>query len=97
MAKITYSDKSTLNPQPDIADENKVTSGDMNMIKSVVNDTILSLLGLDTDNWSSSGTYAKGSTVCYNNKIYMNKTGTNTATTPDSDTTNWEFEPIIKF
>lgn len=97
MAKITYADKETLNPQPSIADKNKVTYGDMNEIKSVINNTILSLLGLDTDNWSSSGTYLKGDTVCYDNKIYMNKTGTNTATAPSSDTTNWEFEPIIKF
>ena len=37
MAKITYSNKSTLNPQPSVADVNKVTSGDMNEIKSVVN------------------------------------------------------------
>lgn len=37
MAKITYDNKSTLNPQPSVADVNKVTSGDMNEIKSVVN------------------------------------------------------------
>lgn len=37
MAKITYSNKVTLNPQPSIADINKVTSDDMNEIKSVVN------------------------------------------------------------
>ena len=37
MAKITYSNKETLNAQPSIADKNKVTSDDMNEIKSVVN------------------------------------------------------------
>lgn len=37
MAKITYTNKVTLNPQPSIADENKVTSGNMNEIKSSVN------------------------------------------------------------
>lgn len=37
MGKINYTNKTTLNPQPSIADENKVTSGDMNEIKSVVN------------------------------------------------------------
>ena len=45
MAKITYSNKSTLNPQPSIANANKVTSDDMNEIKSVVNendDTLIS-------------------------------------------------------
>ena len=38
MSKITYTNKSTLNPQPSIANENKVTSNDMNEIKSVVNE-----------------------------------------------------------
>lgn len=37
MAKITYSNKSTLNPQPSVANTNKVTSDDMNEIKTVVN------------------------------------------------------------
>lgn len=37
MAMITYDNKSTLNPQPSIANTNKVTSDDMNEIKSVVN------------------------------------------------------------
>ena len=38
MAKITYTDKVALNPQPSIADENKVTDDDMNEIKNSVND-----------------------------------------------------------
>lgn len=97
MAMITYDDKSTLNPQPSVANANKVTDGDMNMIKAVINQTLFSLLGLDVDNWASSNTYNIGDTCCYDNKIYMNLTGTNTATTPNNDTTNWEFEPIIKF
>lgn len=37
MAKITYTNKVALNPQPSIADENKVTDSDMNEIKSSVN------------------------------------------------------------
>lgn len=37
MAKITYTNKVTLNEQPSIADENKVTDDDMNEIKQVVN------------------------------------------------------------
>lgn len=69
----------------------------LNILDDYINNKILSLLGLDTDNWSSSNTYAKGDTCCYDNKIYMNLTGNNTSTTPDLDTTNWEFEPIIKF
>ena len=38
MSQITYANKTTLNPQPSIADENKVTAADMNEIKSAVND-----------------------------------------------------------
>lgn len=38
MAKITYVNKETINPQPSVADKNKVTSNDMNEIKSVVNE-----------------------------------------------------------
>lgn len=37
LSLITYTDKETLNEQPSIADKNKVTDGDMNEIKSVVN------------------------------------------------------------
>lgn len=37
---ITFNNKTTLNPQPDIAKENKVTASDMNEIKSVYNTEI---------------------------------------------------------
>lgn len=40
LSKITYANKSALNPQPSIAEENKVTDANMNEIKSVVNDAI---------------------------------------------------------
>lgn len=71
--------------------------GAINEIVGVIITKIYNILGLDVANWSSSNTYAKGDTVCYNNKIYYNLTGNNTSTNPASDTTNWEFEPIIKF
>lgn len=37
MAKITFEDKAALNPQPSVAEKNKVTDTDMNEIKSSVN------------------------------------------------------------
>ena len=40
LTKISYTNKETLNPQVSIADKNKCTSGDLNEIKSVVNDAI---------------------------------------------------------
>ena len=37
LSKITFEDKIALNPQPEVAEVNKVTDSDMNQIKSVVN------------------------------------------------------------
>lgn len=98
MNEITYQDKVALNENPDIADINKVTDSDMNEIKSVVNtnsQTSSNNFGLGTDTWTSSGTYAIGDIVVYNDNTYKNLTGTNTSTTPDQDSTNWEVIPLI--
>lgn len=56
---------------------------------------ILTALGLASDTWSSSATYAIGDIVVDNNCLYENTTGTNTATRPSSDSTNWALVPII--
>src|SRR5262249_41748240 len=40
--------------------------------------------------WSSSGTYQPGDLVTNAGHTYVNFTGTNTATAPGSDTTNWK-------
>ncbi len=56
MAKITYTNKETLNEQPSIAVKNKVTSDDMNEIKSVVNandDNVGDLSNLNTTDKST--------------------------------------------
>lgn len=88
---ITYQDKEALNQNPNIADINKVNDSDMNEIKNVVNGTILeSLFGVSTNTWISQGAYSVGSIVIYNYKLYKNITGTNTQTTPENDTTNWQ-------
>lgn len=49
MSQITYSNKVTLNAQPDIADINKVTADDMNEIKTAHNDTDSTVSQLQTD------------------------------------------------
>lgn len=46
LTQITYTNKETLNEQPSIADINKVTAGDMNEIKSVVNNGITTIDGI---------------------------------------------------
>ena len=56
MAKITYDNKVTINPQTSVADINKVTSGDMNEIKNIVNtndDNVGNISNLNTTDKSS--------------------------------------------
>lgn len=89
MATINYADKVAINVNPNIPEINKVTDGNMNLIKQVGNQ-ILTTMGVYTDDWNSSTTYAIGDIVIYDNRIFRNLTGTNTETTPDLDTTNWE-------
>ena len=53
MSKITYTNKVTLNDYPDIANINKCTAGDLNEIKTVVNendDNVGDLTNLNTTN-----------------------------------------------
>ena len=52
MAKITYADKITLAPQPDIANENKCTADDLNEIKNSVNQIYDNL---ETPGWTQIG------------------------------------------
>lgn len=70
MAMITYDDKSNINTLPSIPAVNKITDIDLNEIKAVVNATIISGLGLDTNTFSTSTTYSVGDLVVYDNKIY---------------------------
>lgn len=71
MAQITYANKEFVNENANIPAINKVQDTDLNEIKSVINNTILTLLGLDTDTFSSSTAYSSGDMVVYDNKIYQ--------------------------
>ena len=71
MARITYTDKEYLNENASVPAINKVQDIDMNEIKSVINDTLLTALGLDTDTFSTSTAYSSGDLVVYDNKIYQ--------------------------
>lgn len=58
MSQITYDNKVTLVSQPDVANENKVTASDMNMIKNAHNDTdnnLNNLIGVELYN-NTTGT-----------------------------------------
>lgn len=98
MNNITYTNKVAMNENASIPDINKVKADDMNEIKSVVNgnaQTSSNNFGTQTNTWNSSGTYAVGDIVVYNGNTYKNLTGTNTSSTPNQDTTNWENIPLI--
>lgn len=94
MAIINFDNKVALNENPNVPDINKCKDTDLNLIKQVGNQTI-NTLGLYTDNWSSTGTYAIGDIIIDDNRYFKNITGTNTATEPKNDTTNWEETTII--
>ncbi len=83
------------NTEPAIDDTNlnKIEDGIFNNDALIT--TILGVLGIANTTWSSSGTYAIDDIVVYNNKLYINLTGTNTATTPDQDSTNWNVTTIL--
>ena len=96
MAKIEFENKQALNENANIPDINKVKDSDLNEIKNVVNQTILnSLFGVYFDSWQSSETYSIGDIVIYDAILYENLTGTNTETTPDQDSTNWQVVNIL--
>lgn len=70
MAKITYANKTALNPQPSISAENKVTDSDMNEIKSSVNDLYDEVDSIIDSGSNANGNYIKysdGTMICYKN------------------------------
>lgn len=89
--KTIWSNDTT--PAVNATNLNKIENGIFNNDDLIT--TILGVLGINTTTWSSSGTYAIDDIVVYNNKLYINLTGTNTATAPSSDTTNWAVTSIL--
>lgn len=60
--RLTYNNKTTLVPQPDIADENKVTDSDMNEIKTVVNSNA-GMCSYSTSETNTGKTWIDGKTI----------------------------------
>lgn len=56
MSQITWADKVTLDPQPDVARINKVIDDDMNMIKNAHNDTDNKAYSIGKKLWEGSFT-----------------------------------------
>lgn len=71
MAKITYTNKVALNPQPSIARENKVIDDDMNEIKTVVN-TNAGVCDYSTSETSTGKTWIDGKPIY---RIVIEETG----------------------
>lgn len=77
MALITYTDKETLNSNPNVPIVNKVQADDMNEIKQVVNDNynalapniITAYLTADTSKTAQSGTIGLDGSVSVGNKL----------------------------
>ena len=93
MAQITYDDKVYLNENASVPAINKVQDIDMNEIKSVINDTLLTALGVDTNTYDNTATYSVGDKVVYDNKIYECNTAISTA--EDFDSSKWDLVPVI--
>lgn len=104
MAMITYNNKSTLNPQPSVADANKVTSGDMNEIKQVVNtnyEEVGDIANLNTTDKTSvvnAINELKGGEIYSTSEVKTNKVWIDgkpiyrkvlTGSTPSSSVTSW--------
>ena len=83
MAKITYANKETLNEQPSVAAKNKVSSGDMNEIKTVVNGLDDSITNLETYSTSETDT----GKIWIDNKPIYRKVYTGTTTVGGAFTT----------
>lgn len=90
MGKINFNDKTYLNQNPSIADENKVKDTDMNELKYGVND-ILQLMGLLSDTYNTSTSYTAGDRVIHNNQIYE----CISSTSGTWDSTKWDLVPLF--
>ena len=72
MSKITYTDKVTLNENPNVADINKVKASDMNEIKQVVNanaETLTNLQEQLLDKIYPIGSYYETSDTSFNPNV----------------------------
>lgn len=67
-------------------------SGNLTINASAEVNNLLVALGLDTDTYSTSTTYAVGDTVVHNNTVYECNTANTTGTW---DSTKWDLVPII--
>lgn len=75
--RLTYNNKTTLVPQPDVADENKVTPSDMNEIRTVVNNNA-GVCDYSTSEINTGKTWIDGKTI-YRKVV-------DTGTLPDQNT-----------
>lgn len=98
MAKITYTNKVTLNEQPSVADINKVTDDDMNEIKSVVNtndDNVGTLSNLNTTDKTSIVNAINELVNLKPVVLYNDSTGTTGTVTLSDSAANYSYIEIF--
>lgn len=95
MSQITYADKVALSPQPDVADINKVTNDDMNMIKNAHNDTDNKAYSIGKKLWE--GTFTSGSITVDGLSNYTIIVVMLDGNVPCIGTTNWGFGGISRY
>lgn len=88
MSLISYQDKVTLNPKPDIAEINKVTADNLNEIKNTVNSNSTNTNNNFSEVYSTSKTYNVGDYCIYQDKLYRCITTITTAEVFDIE--KWE-------
>lgn len=86
---ITFNNKTTLNSQPDIANENKVTASDMNEIKSVYNTEIGDVSNLITT--ATNVVDAINESVCKISILWSGSKNTTGNITLSEAYTNYDF------
>lgn len=86
---ITFNNKTTLNSQPDIANENKVTASDMNEIKSVYNTEIGDVSNLITT--ATNVVDAINESVGKINILWSGSKSTTGSITLSEEYTNYDF------
>jgi hypothetical protein len=93
---ITFADKVTLNPQPSVARENKVTDDDMNEIKSVINNKVGDVDNLDTTSNTIVGAINELVDKFTPVVLYDDSTGTTSSITDlNGDVSNYSYLEIF--
>lgn len=94
LSKITYDTKVALDPQPSVANINKVSDSDMNEIKSVVNDAIDKIESPQTTR-TTSNTDTYSCNFINGVELFYNSSGTTGQVDLSDSVANYEYIEIF--